>query len=131
LSPIKQNYYNDQSIFLSSRLEQYFYANKAISSDYIEAATIINALKPGSIGLILGTNHWEYPIWVLTGSHASTGDLNYYHILGKDDFIKSVVSSDVPPEIIWITRFNFLSDINIEKYSVIYDSPSVRLLGIP
>ncbi|AOY79469.1 glycosyltransferase family 39 protein [Moorena producens JHB] len=53
------------SIFNTSRTEQYFNSKSRIQSAYLGASDILKSNKCTDIGLYLGDNDWEYPLWIL------------------------------------------------------------------
>lgn len=54
-----------QSILRSSRLDQYFSNLPLIKESYHESIKATKSQKCESIGLRIGEDDWEYPIWVL------------------------------------------------------------------
>ena len=54
-----------ENIFNTSRIEQYFINNREIKKPYIEVTSILNSQTCSNIGLALGIDDWEYPLWVL------------------------------------------------------------------
>jgi 4-amino-4-deoxy-L-arabinose transferase-like glycosyltransferase len=53
------------NIFTKSRMKQYFTSRPSLFEPYKEAVQIISELHGSDIGLIIGGNDWEYPLWVL------------------------------------------------------------------
>ncbi|NEQ17571.1 MAG: hypothetical protein F6K44_29140, partial [Moorea sp. SIO3E2] len=53
------------SIFNTSRTEQYFNSRSRIQSGYLGAIDVLKSSKCTDIGLYLGDNDWEYPLWIL------------------------------------------------------------------
>ena len=53
------------NIFTTSRMEQYFTSRPSLADSYKEAVQIISELHCSDIGLIIGGDDWEYPLWVL------------------------------------------------------------------
>jgi len=60
-----------RSIFVTSRIEQYFNNRPDLEVPYIEATRFINAQKYHHIGLSFGGDQWEYPFWVLLQKNTS------------------------------------------------------------
>lgn len=52
-------------IFKKSRVEQYFTNNPALAGPYTEAAQFISERICSDIGLEIGWDDWEYPLWFL------------------------------------------------------------------
>jgi 4-amino-4-deoxy-L-arabinose transferase-like glycosyltransferase len=53
------------NIFSTSRTDRYFANQKALAEPYKEAARILSGLDCPNIGLDIGGDDWEYPLWVL------------------------------------------------------------------
>jgi hypothetical protein len=60
------------SVFDKDRVSQYFTNRQDIMQPYKMAADLIRMRNCKKIGLIIGSDDWEYPLWVLTG--ASNGE---------------------------------------------------------
>lgn len=56
------------NVYRMDRETQYFIARPDIKKSYDMIANSIDNIKCNDIGLILGGDDWEYPIWILTGS---------------------------------------------------------------
>jgi hypothetical protein len=57
--------FGKNSIFTTSRIEQYFTKRPSLAGPYIESAKILSDLNCSNIGLVIGDKDWEYPLWVL------------------------------------------------------------------
>ena len=53
------------SVFTTSRTDQYFRNRPSIAGPYTESVEYISNLGCSDIGLIMGGDDWEYPFWVL------------------------------------------------------------------
>ncbi|WP_424098949.1 glycosyltransferase family 39 protein [Moorena producens] len=53
------------SILNTSRTEQYFNSRSRIQSGYLGAIDVFKSSQCTDIGLYLGDNDWEYPLWIL------------------------------------------------------------------
>jgi hypothetical protein len=53
------------SILNTSRIDQYFINRPGIKESYYYCALAISSQQCNDIGLQLGGDHWEYPLWVL------------------------------------------------------------------
>lgn len=53
------------SIMATSRLDQYFKNRAALKESYYDSAALVAAHRCGDIGVQLGGDDWEYPLWVL------------------------------------------------------------------
>ena len=61
------------SIFTTSRIEQYFINRPSLLSPYLESAQILSDLHCSDIGLVIGIKDWEYPLWILL--RENTGEI--------------------------------------------------------
>ena len=121
-------FYKDLSILHTDRQTQYFAGNSSNLKDYQNVMAAVNQIDTETIGLHLGTNHWEYPIWVFANKHASFGSPLFTHI--------GVVSSsgvldddgEELPKYIISTKFKEDDLIENEIYSIVIDTPSITLL---
>lgn len=53
-----------RSIFTTPRSEQYFISKMMWLRPYSDAARVLADLRCGDVGLMIGSNDWEYPLWV-------------------------------------------------------------------
>jgi len=53
------------SILNTSRIDQYFNNRPGIKESYYDCALAVSSQQCNNIGLQLGGDHWEYPLWVL------------------------------------------------------------------
>jgi 4-amino-4-deoxy-L-arabinose transferase-like glycosyltransferase len=53
------------NVFTTNRNQQYFEYRPELAGPYIEAAQILSGLHCSDIGLDIGLDDWEYPLWVL------------------------------------------------------------------
>ncbi len=54
-----------KNVFNMSRLEQYFSYRKFMALPYVLAVKYATSRPDSNIGLLLGPDDWEYPLWVL------------------------------------------------------------------
>lgn len=54
-----------KNVFARPRLLQYFDLRRDLFKAYVQAAELIQARSVRSVGLVIGTDSWEYPFWVL------------------------------------------------------------------
>ncbi|MFA5089006.1 MAG: glycosyltransferase family 39 protein, partial [Candidatus Omnitrophota bacterium] len=62
-----------KNIFTTGRMEQYFANNPGFRYSYEQAAQEAKSTGCRQIGLSLGGNSWEYPLWVLLRPGGTTG----------------------------------------------------------
>ncbi|NEP52405.1 MAG: hypothetical protein F6K65_27835 [Moorea sp. SIO3C2] len=81
------------SIFNTSRTEQYFNSKSRIQSAYLGASDVLKSNKCTDIGLYLGDNDWEYPLWILlqeqTDSPVSIEHINVKNISASKSELSS------------------------------------------
>ncbi len=61
-----------ENIFNSSRMSLYFANNPDLFGRYASVADALRIGRCGRVGLVMGENDWEYPLWVMLreGAHA-------------------------------------------------------------
>jgi len=120
--------YKDVSILRTDRSQQYFSSNSSLYQDYLVVMTAVNQLDEKVIGLELGNNDWEYPIWVFADQHATKGSSEFVHV-GVDNITR--ILDPIPdklPEYIISTKGQ--SSIFIGKYNfeIVIDTSEIDLL---
>jgi hypothetical protein len=120
-------YYQDMSILSTDRQTLYFSGNMSIYEDYKTVMNQVNLLNEDQIGLYLGTNHWEYPIWVLADRLQGVGYPEFYH-LGVENISQLLDNSlETDPEFVISTRMPIDGRIGEYFYELILDTPSIDL----
>ncbi|BAZ28107.1 hypothetical protein NIES4074_05380 [Cylindrospermum sp. NIES-4074] len=56
---------NNNNIFQVSRVEQYFTNRPYLKGTYVGAVEFLNSKNCSDIGLLMGNDPWEYPLWVI------------------------------------------------------------------
>jgi hypothetical protein len=120
-------FYEGRSIILTERKELYFLGNFEDFYWYNEACHLIRNTPAREIGLIMDSNDWEYPLWVLLKKHAVPGNWIMYHI-DMDD-ISNTIPQDYrsKPGIILVTRDDYLELDILKSYDQIYSSASIQV----
>jgi hypothetical protein len=127
LSSIKQLFYKDQSVLRMERTKLYYMSNSDYYQDYSEVARIIEEYQVSEIGLIFDNNAWEYPIWVLSNSHAGEGEIEYRHI-AVDDISRTLQQEGLLlPTLVLATR-EFNQTIAGVEYEIILDTDNIDVL---
>jgi hypothetical protein len=120
------------------RQKSYFVNRFELYDDYVAVVKIIKNENVRDVGLCLGYDDYEYPLFVLTGRHADRGTPNFRHV-GVMDASKIKENPDLPPpDIILATKR--LDDNPIhgkgrlvpdsclgEDYTMMFDSTTVRM----
>jgi hypothetical protein len=126
-SKIVAPFFKGRSVLHTDRKMLYFLSNFRTYYDYNRAMRVIRDENPLEVGLFLGSNDWEYPIWVFSGNHAGGGEIEFRHIAVED------ISSNLQreqlafPALVIATR-EFDQTINGIDYEIIFDSDSVDVL---
>ncbi|MCJ7734102.1 MAG: hypothetical protein MUP11_06100, partial [Anaerolineales bacterium] len=128
-SEIISPFYTESSILRTDRVKQYFSNNISNFEDYLKVMQVVNELNPNLVGLDLGSNDWEYPIWVLSGRHASRGFPEFIHIEVEDDSKNLENPSDQLPEYIITTRWDGSRFIEELDYQYLVDTTTIDLLA--
>ena len=131
LSSFASLFYEGRSVLFTDRRELYFLGNIDYHYDYRQATAVVRDLNPKEVGLLLGTNHWEYPIWVLLDQHASANGINIYHIKVNNNSGKFSNSDNQTPETILATYEAYQEFVEIHGYDVVYSSDSIHVLKGP
>ena len=121
-------FYLDQSVLRTDRQIQYFSSTSSQYQDYQVVMEKINQLDIASVGLHLGSNDLEYPIWVLSNQHAEPGTPAFRHVdvVGMS---KNLEPGEVElPNYVLSTRMLEDGSINGVKFSIILDTPTIDLL---
>ncbi|VAX35701.1 FIG00556318: hypothetical protein [hydrothermal vent metagenome] len=77
----------EENIFNTDRNEQYFAKRPSLKDPYVQASKYIKSISPNSIGLFLGQDSWEYPLWVLL-KNSDKKDFRIEHINVNNDSFK-------------------------------------------
>ena len=126
-STIISPFFKGRSILHTERQMLYFLADFSAYYDYRQAMKVIEEEKPREVGLFLGSNDWEYPIWVLSNSHAGEGEIEYRHI-AVDDFSRTLQQEGLLlPTLVLATR-EFNQTIAGVEYEIILDTDNIDVL---
>jgi hypothetical protein len=68
--PTRKAFWNTEepTVFNTSREDQYFRNRRDLAEPYRAAVARVQATGCRNIGLVLGLDDWEYPLWVLLGA---------------------------------------------------------------
>ncbi len=56
---------DSNNIFQASRIEQYFKNRPKLQQPYTQAVEYLNSKQCNQVGLVMGQDAWEYPLWIL------------------------------------------------------------------
>jgi hypothetical protein len=120
--------YMDRSVIRTDRQIQYFTSISSSYEDYKIVMDEINQLDIDVVGLHLGDNDLEYPIWVMSNRHTEPGIPIFRHV-GIDGVSKSLDTGDEEnPRYVLSTRMEGDESINGVDYSIVIDTPTIDLL---
>ncbi|MDE5681190.1 MAG: hypothetical protein K2I05_02450, partial [Mailhella sp.] len=77
-TPLKKHFISNM---LKERKQNYFNNNQSLRESYLSAVNTL--LKYDKIGLIIGGDSWEYPLWALLHSNGWQGKI--IHITKQED----------------------------------------------
>lgn len=121
-------FYEGRSVLHTKRRELYFLGNIEPFYQYMEVGHYLRNDPAREIGLIMDSNDWEYPLWVLIGQHASEGKWQLFH-LAVENVSGTIPTNHNPhPELILITRSEYQDLEFLSAYEQIYSSPSIQIM---
>ena len=119
--------YEGRSVILTERRELFFLGNFEDYYWYAEACHLVRNTPSREIGLIMDSNDWEYPLWVMLHQHASRVDRVLYHIK-MDDISRNITQEHKSrPGLILVTRDNYQYLQILSSYEQIYASSSIQV----
>ena len=121
-------FYKNQSVLRTDRQKMYFSSNMSIYEDYEQVMNTVKDLGAEVIGLHLGSNDWEYPIWILANQPAPVGSPYFIHVAVEDISKKLVSNNESLPEYIVSTRMENIESTISKEYKIVIDTPSITLL---
>lgn len=89
-----------QSVFVEPRERQYFTNRREAYPSYAAAAARLRDLRPRVIGLALGGDSYEYPLWALLKSGPASG-VRIEHIPLES---APLADSHIPPDVVFCTQ---------------------------
>ena len=129
---------NDFILGTDDRLKSYFTNRPELYADYNAAAKIIMDEGVEEVGLCLGYDDYEYPLFVLVGRHASRGIPRFRHV-GVMDVSKMKENPHLPPPVMILATKRLDEDLIHGKgrqvvdsclhreHIVIFDSVNIRI----
>ena len=131
ITPFASLFYEGRSVLHTERRELYFLGNFNDYYSYRSATKVIRDNDPHKIGLMMNSNDWEYPIWVLLRQPASKGPIEINHIHVKDISGRLESTQDQFPEYILATNDQYQDMIDLYGYELVYTSASIQVLIHP
>jgi len=118
---------NGYSILSADRVSQYFANQGSLQTAYAGAADWIRRSGVQEVGLMLGEDDWEYPLWVLTGKNAAPRLPVFRHVW-VSDASRWLEPRRRSPEAIFTTLPLTAQTIADHGYKVAFQSGPVRVL---
>ena len=129
---------NNSIVGASEPYKSYFINRPNLYTDYSAAAKIIMDEGVEEVGLCLGYDDYEYPFFVLVGTHATLGTPRFRHVGVKDASKMKEKPNVAPPALVVATKRldeDFLHGMGRldedpcldREYIVIFDSINVRI----
>lgn len=89
-----------KNVFNMSRMEQYFSYRKFMALPYVLAVKYAVSHQDSDVGLVLGPDDWEYPLWVLLKRenpnvrilHSGVENVSHSLMFQRDQKVSSVIS---------------------------------------
>lgn len=120
-----------KNVFNMPRIEQYFFYRKDLVLPYVFAAKFAPMPPGGKVGMILGADDWEYPLWVLFKKdhpdlileHAGVKNVSGHFSAGKRRPASVILSEieDAPGEITTVegkyNRISHFSFMSVYRYA--------------
>jgi hypothetical protein len=121
-------FYQDSSVLHADRLRMYFSSNKSLYQDYSSVMDAVNELDEEFLGLHLGRNDWEYPIWVMADRLNTNGEPGFIHVGVENESQILDSNPDFVPKYVISTDYLHLSEIMQTSYEIMVDTKSIDLL---
>lgn len=124
------------NIFSSPRIEQYFNSREGLQEPYIKAANLLKSKECFELGLSVGEDSWEYPLWVLLDNRQQKPKIRHINVTNissttattnkdsKDNYCAIFFPQPVKTEQITSENNLYIKKLSIEKIPI-HDSVSV------
>jgi hypothetical protein len=121
-------FYEGYSVLHTRRRELYFLGNHELYWPYVGACNAVRDSLTSEVGLVMNSNDWEYPLWMLLKQQAVISTRQVYHI-DVSDISGTITTSHNPlPEIVIITTAGWEEFMENNHYTVIYTSGPIQVL---
>jgi len=107
-------------------MKQYFINKPYIYDDYKAAVKLVMNEGEEDVGLYMGIDSWEYPLWVLADRHASKGTPQFRHLVFTD--ISNTIDIPNVPTLVLATKVVKGNIIAGKEYVVIFESKHIQVL---
>jgi hypothetical protein len=119
--------FRGRSIWVSDRHLLYFLSNFSNYQSYRRTRNYLLEKPYREVGLIMHSNHWEYPLWAMIGAHASQGEWQINHIQVED--ISAQIPNDInpTPELVLTTKDDAQDLPFLADYELVIDTPKIMI----
>jgi hypothetical protein len=110
------------------REKLYFNNNKALYRDYRAATDLLKNERAERVGLFLGGDDWEYPLWALTGEVVRRTGMNFQYVQGNGNPTSAIDVSSLPAHVVAtipLEQWQYHAD-----YHAIYSSETVSVFRL-
>lgn len=128
LSSALSPFYKGRSVLITERQKLYFMSQFDYYWDYVGAMKEVEKWDLDVVGLYLGSNDWEYPLWVLSGKQASRQEPQFIHVGVENETRELMTDPFLLPDLIIDTKRLPAGTGFWGKYRTIYQSDSVNVL---
>lgn len=110
----------------SERVELYFTSRPILYESYRTAMHMVASAGAQDVGLYLGHDDYEYPLWVLAKEGSRRSDIRFHHV-GVNDQSRILQTAPYLPAYVIATKTTDAWDQN-NRYSLVYADKNVRVL---
>ncbi len=111
------------SVLATDRVAQTFRQQPALEPAYVGAADFLRARGCFTVGLLLGSDDWEYPLWVLLPEARAGGRIEHVGVTSASGRLASPDPSFVPCAVVATTDPGDRLVVDDRSYDVAWSSP--------
>jgi hypothetical protein len=100
--------------FLTSRTDNLFANRTDLKDKYVAVADRITAGNYRNIGLVIGRDDWEYPLWYLLNPYLSTVNGRIEHMMSGKTEVKSYPNGAFHPDVLFVFAKELPAQIEID-----------------
>ena len=113
----------------NNRMQLYFQNKHYLYRDYNAALNVLKSESNGEVGLYLGLDDWEYPLWTLAGREEENGRLVNFKSVGVNNISRTIWEEESLPSHVIATKpmkdWEYAS-----KYEPIYSSNPISVFRL-
>jgi hypothetical protein len=115
------------SLLGADRLDAIRRIRPDVMGAYSEAMRVALATNANELGLMLGDDDWEYPLWLLAGKSAVRRQPLFRHV-AVENSTRTLDPDSKLPDVILCTRRLTGATIMAHGYTIAYESGTIRVL---